>query len=53
VNVRRRPAPGWIQAQFQTRDMADGRMIEDGLLWDSQGHLIAQSRQLALLLKKA
>ena len=53
VNVRRRPAPGWIQAQFQTHDMADGRMIEDGLLWDSQGHLVAQSRQLALLLKKA
>jgi acyl-CoA thioesterase len=52
VHVRRKPAPGWIQAQFKTRDMADGRMIEDGLLWDSQGHLIAQSRQLALLLKK-
>jgi acyl-CoA thioesterase len=53
VHVRRRPAPGWIQAQFKTQDMADGKMIEDGHLWDSQGHLIAQSRQLALLLKKA
>jgi acyl-CoA thioesterase len=52
VHVRRKPAPGWIQAQFKTHDMADSRMIEDGLLWDSQGSLIAQSRQLALLLKK-
>jgi acyl-CoA thioesterase len=53
VHVRRRPAPGWIQAQFKTQDLADGRMIEDGLLWDSEGQLIAQSRQLAMLLKKA
>jgi acyl-CoA thioesterase len=52
VHVRRKPAPGWIQAQFRTQDLADGRMIEDGLLWDSQGHLIAQSRQLAMLLKR-
>lgn len=52
VHVRRKPVPGWIQAQFKTQDLADGRMIEDGLLWDSQGHLIAQSRQLAMLLKK-
>lgn len=52
VHVRRRPVPGWIQAQFRTLDLADGRMIEDGWLWDSEGHLIAQSRQLAMLLRK-
>lgn len=49
VHVRRRPVPGWIQAQFVTRDLHMGRMIEDGLLWDSGGHLVAQSRQIGLV----
>jgi acyl-CoA thioesterase len=52
VNVRRRPVPGWMQVRFQTLDLADGRMIEDGMLWDAEGHLVAQSRQLAMLLPK-
>ncbi len=52
VHVRRRPAPGWIQAQFHTQDLSDGRMIEEGMLWDSAGNLVAQCRQLAMLLKK-
>jgi acyl-CoA thioesterase len=49
VQVRRRPSPGWMLGQFDTTDMAGGRLIEDGRLWDAQGHLIAQSRQLALV----
>jgi acyl-CoA thioesterase len=49
VHLRRRPAPGWILGQFRTGDLADGRMIEDGMLWDETGRLIAQSRQLALV----
>jgi acyl-CoA thioesterase len=49
VQVRRRPAPGWMLAQFRTVDLADGRLIEDGLLWDARGRLVAQSRQLALV----
>ena len=49
VHLRRRPAPGWILGQFRTGDLADGRMIEDGTLWDANGRLIAQSRQLALV----
>ncbi len=49
VNVRRRPAPGWMCGQFRTVDVSDGRLIEDGMLWDAEGRLIAQSRQLALL----
>jgi acyl-CoA thioesterase len=36
-------------AQFRTVDLADGRLIEDGLLWDARGRLVAQSRQLALV----
>jgi acyl-CoA thioesterase len=49
VHLRRRPAHGWIRGQFRTGDLADGRMIEDGTLWDANGRLIAQSRQLALV----
>lgn len=52
VHVRRRPAPGWILGQFRTLDLADGRMIEDGALWDSTGQLVAQSRQLAILRRR-
>jgi acyl-CoA thioesterase len=49
VHVRRRPAPGWILGQFRTEDLADGRMIESGVLWDSTGQVVAQARQLALV----
>lgn len=50
VHVRRKPEPGWMKGQFWTTDLIDGRFIEDGLLWDSSGALVAQSRQLAMLL---
>ncbi|MEZ5379236.1 MAG: thioesterase family protein [Acidimicrobiales bacterium] len=50
VHVRRRPAPGWIRARFTTNDLSNGMLIENGQLWDSTGRLVAQSRQLALLL---
>lgn len=51
VHVRRRPAPGWIQARFECDDLADGRMIESGTLWDSTGRVVGRSRQLGLLLQ--
>jgi len=51
VHVRRRPAPGWIQARFECDDLADGRMIESGTLWDSRGRVVARSRQIGLLLR--
>ena len=50
VHVRARPAPGWIKAVFTTDDLSGGRMIESGKLWDSQGRLVAQSRQLGLVM---
>ena len=50
VHVRRRAAPGWLVGSFRTNDLADGRMIESGALWDSTGALVAQSRQIGLLL---
>ncbi|MEY3978018.1 MAG: hypothetical protein RLZZ284_874 [Actinomycetota bacterium] len=43
------PAPGPIAAEFATNHLRDGMFDEDGLLWDSTGALVAQSRQLALL----
>ncbi len=53
VHVRQRPAPGWVCGQFVTEDLHDGRMIESGTLWDSNGALFARSRQLAMLLPDA
>ena len=50
VQVRRRPSPGWIQGRFGSNDLTDGLMIESGQLWDSGGNLVAQSRQLGMLL---
>lgn len=52
VHVRRKPAPGWIRAQLITQDLDAGRMIESGLLWDSTGALVAQSRQLGLVMQQ-
>lgn len=49
VHLRRRPAPGWLLGQFWSNDLADGRVVEDGALWDASGQLVAQSRQLALV----
>ena len=50
VHIRRRPAPGWLMATFESDDLAGGRMIETGSLWDAEGHLVARSRQLGMLL---
>lgn len=50
VHVRRKPVDGWIQASFDTEDFGNGLLIENGLLWDESGALVAQSRQLALVL---
>ena len=49
AHVRRRPAPGWMLGHFWANDLSDGRVIEDGALWDSAGELVLQSRQLALV----
>lgn len=47
AHVRARPAPGWIAAKVETRNIAGGMFEEDCELWDSAGRLVAQSRQLA------
>ncbi len=50
IHVRRAPVSGWVLGEFLTEDLQDGRIIESGNLWDEDGHLVAQSRQIALLL---
>lgn len=52
VHVRRRPAPGWILAELRTDDLNGGRMVETGALWDSEGMLVAQCRQIGLVMKR-
>jgi len=49
VHVRARPAPGPVRCRFRTRYVHTGMLEEDGEVWDSDGVLVAQSRQLALL----
>lgn len=48
VHVRRRPVPGWIRAQFVTREVAGSLLVEDGVLWDASDRVVARSRQLAM-----
>lgn len=47
VLVRARPAPGWLRCRFTTQHLHGGYLEEDGEIWDSEGVLVAQSRQLA------
>lgn len=47
VQIRARPCPGPIQYQFTSHNLTNGVVDEDGILWDSQGQLVAISRQLA------
>lgn len=49
VHVRGVPAPGPIACVFESRAVQGGFWEEDGVMWDSEGQLVAMSRQLALL----
>ncbi len=48
VHTRAIPAPGPVACIFSTRFVQNGLLEEDGEMWDSNGVLVAQSRQLAL-----
>ncbi len=50
VHVRANPVPGWIRASFVTKHIINGRFEEHGELWDEAGNLVAESRQLAMML---
>lgn len=49
VHLHRVPAPGWLTCRTTTRHLVDGFHEEDVELWDRDGHLVAQSRQLSML----
>ena len=51
VQVRKRPAPGWLRTRFVTEHVTRGYLEEDGEIWDEAGELVALSRQLALVAK--
>jgi acyl-CoA thioesterase len=42
--------PGWCLVRFRTLDVADGYLEETGEVWSEDGRLLAESRQLAVLL---
>ena len=49
VHVRAKPCDGWVWTRFSTRFIQGGFLEEDGELWDEDGNLVAQSRQLAMM----
>ncbi len=53
VHVRRVPVQGWIRGHFKTSETTGNRTIEDGVLWDESGAVVAQARQVGLILQGA
>lgn len=49
VHLRDVPAPGFLTCRFRTRYLTNGTLEEDGDIWDSEGKLVALSRQMAKL----
>jgi acyl-CoA thioesterase len=50
VHLRAHPAAGWLACRATTRFVSGGYHEEDFEVWDAAGTLVAQSRQLAMLL---
>jgi acyl-CoA thioesterase len=48
VQVRKRPARGYLATRFTTQAITNGYLEEDGEVWDADGDLVVLSRQLAL-----
>ncbi|HEY8480956.1 MAG TPA: thioesterase family protein [Spirillospora sp.] len=46
-HMRAVPAPGWLAVHAGGRLLSDGWFDEEVEVWDSAGHLVAQSRQIA------
>jgi acyl-CoA thioesterase len=43
-------APGWCLVRFRTAEVVDGYLEETGEIWSDDGRLLAESRQLAVVL---
>lgn len=50
THIRAQAAPGWIRGEVTTANVRGGTLVEDVKLWDSTNTLVAEARQLALLL---
>jgi acyl-CoA thioesterase len=50
VHLRAHPGPGWLACRAAARFVSGGYHEEDFEVWDSAGMLVAQSRQLAMIL---
>lgn len=50
LHARAHPYPGWIKGAFSINDLTGNLYIEDGTLWDENDQLVAQSRQLQMIL---
>ena len=46
IHFRARPHPGWLTIDLAVRHLLEGTFEEDCYIWDSQGNLVAMSRQL-------
>jgi hypothetical protein len=49
VHIRAAPAPGPLRCEFNTKEIQGGMFEEDGIIWDENGVLVAQSRQIGLI----
>jgi len=49
THIRAEAQPGWIQGRVTTANVRGGTLIEDVQLWDGEGVLVGEARQLALL----
>jgi acyl-CoA thioesterase len=51
IHFRNRPplAPGWCLVQFETLEVVDGYLEESGAVWSRDGLLLAECRQLAVV----
>lgn len=48
IHFRARPCPGWLTVDLRARHLLNGTFEEDSNIWDSNGNLVAMSRQLGL-----
>ena len=46
IHFRARPCPGWLTIDLNARHLLNGTFEEDCNVWDSNGDLVAMSRQL-------